>query len=402
MTKMTVCERILSRAAGLDEARPGDVITARPDVVMSHDNTLLIHRAFKEMGGERISDPSSVAVILDHRAPACTVNAANNQMAVRKIVAELGIPQFYDVGTGICHQLLVEKSIAKAGTLVVGSDSHTPTCGAVGAVGVGLGATDMAAVWAKGSVWLGVPESIRVEVGGKAQKGVFAKDVSLDMVARLGAMGADYCCIEFHGGYIANSSTSERMTLCNMAAEAGAKSAIVPQAAPDEGAVYSRRIQIDADKLEPLVSQPHSVDKAVPVRSAEGVRIDQAFIGSCTNGRQDDLEIAAEILGGRKVHQGTRLIVSPASSEVLSKALEKGVIGKLVSAGAVITNPGCGPCLGAHQGVLADGEVCISSGNRNFRGRMGSREASIFLASPATVAASAVEGRIADPRRYLR
>jgi len=270
-------------------------------------------------------------------------------------------------------------------------------------MGVGLGASDMAAIWAKGSIWLKVPESVKVEISGKTPKGVYSKDISLEMVSRLGAMGADYCCLEFHGDYISGSTVSERMTLCNMAAEAGAKSAVVPQAVlPDSQAKYSRTIKIDSSKIGPLVSTPHSVDKAAPVSEVEGTKVDQAFIGSCTNGRLDDLAIASSILVGRKVHLGTRLIISPASAEVYAKALDDGIIETLVTAGAVITNPGCGPCLGAHQGVLADGEVCISSSNRNFRGRMGSREASIYLASPATVAASAIEGKIADPRRHIR
>jgi 3-isopropylmalate/(R)-2-methylmalate dehydratase large subunit len=402
MSGMTACEKVLARAAGLDSIGSGEVIEARPDVALSHENTYLVNRAFREIGTNKIATPSSIVIVLDHRAPANTVNSANTHKAIRDIVAELGITRFFDVGSGICHQLLVEKEIAKAGMLVLGSDSHTTTCGAVGAMGIGVGAMDMAAIWAKGSIWLKVPETIKVEVAGTPPAGVYSKDISLDMVAKLGSMGADYCCIEFHGDYIVKSTVAERMTLCNMAAEAGAKSAIVPQSVlPDKNATYSRTIQIDAGKLEPLVSIPHSVDKTATVRSVEGTKIDQAFIGSCTNGRLEDLEIAAAILDGRKVHPGTRLVVTPASSDIYIKAVEAGIIGKMISAGAAITNPGCGPCLGAHHGVLADGEVCISSSNRNFRGRMGSREASIYLASPATVAASAIEGRIADPRRYL-
>lgn len=401
MAEMTVCERILAKASGSEAVRPGDIIEARPDVVLSHENTFLVHQAFREMGAERIADPSKVVIVMDHRSPPSTVSAANTHREIRKIVKEMGIKTFFDVGQGICHQLLVERGIAKPGMLVVGSDSHTTTCGAVGAMGVGLGATDIAAVWAKGSIWLRVPESVRMEISGKLQKGVYAKDISLEMVSKLGSMGADYRCLEFHGGYIEKSTVSERMTLCNMAAEAGAKSAIVPQAAPDADSHYADEIGIDAQSLEPLVAVPHSVDRVATVRSVEGTKVNQAFIGSCTNGRLDDLEIASTILKGKKVHHGTRLIISPASSEVHIKAMEAGIIGTLVSAGAVITSPGCGPCLGAHQGVLADGEVCVSSSNRNFVGRMGSPEASIFLASPATVAASAIEGAIADPRRYL-
>lgn len=403
MSGMTVCEKILARAAGSSSVRPGDIVEARPDIALSHENTFLVHNVFQEIGAKRIADPSSVVVVMDHRAPANTVNSANAHSAIRRIVAEQGISNFMDVGQGICHQLLVERRMAKAGMLVIGSDSHTTTCGAVGAMGVGLGATDIASVWAKGRVWLRVPESVRVKITGSLPRGVFSKDASLEMVSELGAMGADYRCLEFVGDFVEGASVSERMTLCNMAAEAGAKTAIVPQSiSSDAGSSYSAELQIDAGRLEPLVAIPHSVDKVAKVTSVEGVRVNQAFIGSCTNGRLDDLSIASEILRGRKVHAGTRLIVTPASSEIYLRALEGGIIGTLVSAGAVVTSPGCGPCLGAHQGVLADGEVCISSSNRNFRGRMGSSDASIYLASPATVAASAVEGVIADPRRYVR
>ncbi|HUW42918.1 MAG TPA: 3-isopropylmalate dehydratase large subunit [Thermoplasmata archaeon] len=402
MPGMTACEKILARASSQTHIAPGDIIDAKPDMAMSHDNTYLVHRAFRDIGASRIADPSSVVIVLDHRSPANTVNSANTHSAIRKIIDELDIDRFFDVGTGICHQILIEKGIAKPGTLIIGTDSHSTTYGAVGAMGIGVGATDMASVWAKGSLWLKVPETINVGLSGKLVKGVFAKDLSLALVGELGAMGADYCCLEFNGDWVAEASLSERMTLCNMAAETGAKSALVPDTVisdPDAG--YSRAIAISADSLEPMVSVPHSVDKVTPVSSMEGTRIDQAFLGSCTNGRLDDLRVAASILGGKKVHEGTRLIVTPASSQVYLQAVEEGIIGILLKAGAVVTASGCGPCLGAHQGVLADGESCISSSNRNFKGRMGSRNASIYLASPATVAASAIEGKIADPRRYL-
>jgi 3-isopropylmalate dehydratase large subunit len=403
MPGSTVCEKILARASGEESVKPGDIIDAKPDFAMSHDNTYLVHCAFREAGATRVADPSSIVVVIDHRAPANSVNSANTQSAIRKIVGELEIDWFFDVGSGICHQLLVEKGIAKPGTLILGADSHSTTFGAVGAMGVGVGATDMASVWVKGSIWLKVPETIKMNLEGRLRKGVFAKDLSLAMVGELGAMGADYCCLEFHGDWTAGASVSERMTLCNMAAETGAKSALVPESpVSDPGARYSREARIDAGNLEPMISIPHSVDKVAPVASAEGTEVSQAFLGSCTNGRLDDLAIAASILSGRKVSEGTRLIVTPASSQVYLEAVESGIIGALMRAGAVVTACGCGPCLGAHQGVLADKEVCISSSNRNFRGRMGSRDASIYLASPATVAASAIEGRIADPRRYVK
>jgi len=403
MPGMTACEKILARASGQTNIAPGDIIDAKPDVAMSHDNTFLVHRAFQDIGASRIADPSSIVVVLDHRSPANTVNSANTHSAIRKIVDEFDIGWFFDVGAGICHQIMIEKGIAKPGGLIVGTDSHSTTYGAVGAMGIGIGATDMASVWVKGSLWLKVPETIKIGLSGKLAKGVFAKDLSLAIVGELGAMGADYCCLEFNGDWVTEASLSERMTLCNMAAEAGAKSALVPDVAiSDPDARYSRAIAIKTDSLEPMLSVPNSVDKVMPVSSMEGKAIDQAFLGSCTNGRLDDLAIAASILKGRKVHEGTRLIVTPASSQVYLQAVEEGIIGILLKAGAVVTASGCGPCLGAHQGVLADGESCISSSNRNFKGRMGSRNASIYLASPATVAASAIEGKIADSRRYLK
>lgn len=403
MPGMTACEKILARASGQTDIVPGDVIDAKPDVAMSHENTYLVHRSFRDIGASRIADPSSVVIVLDHRSPANTVNSANTHSAIRKIIDELDIGWFFDVGVGICHQVMIEKEIAKSGALIVGTDSHSTTYGAVGAMGIGIGATDMASVWVKGSLWLKVPETINVIISGRPAKGVFAKDVSLALVGELGAMGADYCCLEYEGDWVSGATLSERMTLCNMAAEAGAKSALVPDTiVPDPDARHYQTLAVGAHLLEPMVSTPHSVDKVAPVSSMEGMGIDQAFLGSCTNGRMDDLTVAASILKGRKVHEGTRLIVTPASSQVHLQALEEGIIGILMKAGAVVTASGCGPCLGAHQGVLADGESCISSSNRNFKGRMGSRNASIYLASPATVAASAIEGKIADPRRYLR
>jgi len=418
MLGMTACEKILSRASGIERVKPGDFIEARPDLAMSHDNTYLIYRSFKEIGASVIENPKTIAIILDHRSPANTINSAKSQKSIRELVRQQGIERFYDVGRGVCHQVLIEEELAKPGMLIAGTDSHTPTCGAVGAMGIGFGATDIASVWVKGTLWLKVPETIKVEIEGIPSAGIFAKDVALKIVGNIGVMGADYCCLVFHGSFIENSDISERMTLCNMSVETGAKSAIVPaeyqaimessmntatfSSSSDSNAEYSRIEKINATELEPIVAVPHSVNNVVPVSSVEGVEIDQAFLGSCTNGRLEDLQIAASILSGKNICSRTRLIIAPASSEVYLAALDNGVLGTLIRAGAVVTNPGCGPCLGAHQGVLADDEICISSANRNFRGRMGSPESSIYLASPATVAASALEGKITDPRRYLR
>lgn len=420
MSEMTLCEKVLARASGKDSVTQGEVVEARPDIAMSHDNAYLVYRYFVDAGATGIADPESIAVVLDHRAPASTVNAANSQKEIRRIVEELGIRRFFDVGSGICHQLLVEEGIAMPGMLMIGTDSHSTTYGAVGAIGIGIGAMDMASVWVKGSLWLKVPESIRLEIENKPGRGVYAKDIALKMVGELGSMGADYCCIEFHGSYFSKAILSERMTLCNMAAEAGAKCATVSSSyfqdevkhsdsekirnseLPDDNAEYARKISIDAESLEPMIAVPDRVTNCRSVSSVEGEPIDQAFLGTCTNGRLDDLAIASSILKGRKISGKVRMIVTPASREVYLSAMNNGLIKILIDAGAVVTNPGCGPCLGAHQGLLADGEACISSGNRNFRGRMGSSEASIYLASPATVAASAIEGKITDPRRYLR
>ncbi|MDH4122593.1 MAG: 3-isopropylmalate dehydratase large subunit [Thermoplasmata archaeon] len=402
MSGKSVCEKILARASGKDNPKAGDIIDASPDLAMSHDNAFLVNQIFREIGAKQIANPASIAIVLDHRVPANTVNSANAQRAVRKIVADYGIEKFFDVGLGVCHQVLIEKGLVKPGMLVLGTDSHSTTYGAVGALGIGIGATDMASVWAKGSLWLRVPESIKFTIQGNPEKGIFAKDLSLLMIGKLGAMGADYCCIEFHGSFFNKSNLADRMTLCNMAAETGAKSAIVPsEVKPDENTKYAKIVEIDAKRAEPVVAIPHSVDNVVPVVDVEGMRIDQAFIGSCTNGRLEDLAVAASILSGKRIHLGTRLIITPASSSIYMAAAREGILERLVKAGAIVTNPGCGPCLGAHEGVLGEREICISSSNRNFKGRMGSSDAKIFLASPATVAASALEGKIADPRRYL-
>lgn len=419
MSGMTVCEKILARASGRDSIKPGDIIDARPDIAMSHDNTYLVHRSFEEIGASEVATPNSIVVVLDHRAPANTVNSANSQKAIRDIVRQLGVSHFFDIGTGICHQILIEEGIVKSGMLVIGSDSHSTTYGAVGALGIGIGAMDLASVWVKGSLWLRVPETMRIAIEDAPPTGVFTKDIALQVVKKIGIMGADYCCIEFHGSYMSRMRVSERMTLCNMAAETGAKGALVSSdyfsdnhfdhpdsnvqkdSIPDEASRYSKMIDLNIETIEPSIALPHSVENVVPVSSVEGIEIDQAFLGSCTNGRLDDLTVAASLLSGRKVNHHTRMIIAPASREIYLAAAEKGVIETLVRSGAIIIAPSCGPCLGAHQGVLADGEICISSSNRNFKGRMGSSESEIYLASPATVAASAIEGKITDPRRYL-
>lgn len=420
MSGRTVAEKILGRAGGDPEARAGAVLDVTPDVVMSHENTFLVDRTFSELGVDRPWDPDRVVVVLDHRSPANSVQTAAVHARIREIVSEMGIRNFHDVGEGICHQLLVEKKIARPGQLVLGSDSHTTTVGAVGAFGAGIGATEMAGVWATGKTWLKIPETVRVTMTGHLQRAVFPKDIALYLVSRLGPSGADYKCVEFSGIFLFDISISGRMVLCNMAAEMGAKAAIAPAdstfgawspecagdgvgpCASDPDARFCDSVELVAEDIPPMVAGPHKVEAGRSVDELGDVRVDQAFIGSCTNGRLEDLIAASWVLKGNRVATGCRLLVAPASRSVLSDALDMGVIQTIQAAGGTILPPGCGPCLGAHEGVLGPGEVCISSSNRNFRGRMGSDEAEIFLASPATVAASAIEGKIADPRRWLK
>jgi methanogen homoaconitase large subunit len=420
LTGRTVAEKILGRAAGAPEARAGDVLEVEPDIALSHENTFLVNKTLEELEISEPWDSSRVVVVLDHRSPANSVQTANVHSKIRELVRRMKIGKFYDVGEGICHQLLVEKKLARPGQLVLGSDSHTTTIGAVGAFGTGIGATEMAGVWATGRTWLKVPETIRVTMSGHLQRAVFPKDIALYLVSKLGPTGADYMCVEFDGIFLFDISISGRMVLCNMAAEMGAKAAIAPadstfgawspECSPLDGkacvsdpdAEFRDTLELVAEDISPMVSGPHKVEAGRSVDEIGNVHVDQAFIGSCTNGRLEDLIAASWVLKGNRVADGCRLLVGPASRSVLSDALSMGVIQTIQAAGGTILPPGCGPCLGAHEGVLGPGEVCISSGNRNFKGRMGSDEAEIYLASPATVAASAVEGKIADPRRWLK
>lgn len=419
MTGRTVAEKIIGRAAGTTEARAGEVVEAYPDILMSHENTYLVGKAFREIGVKKLHDPDRVAVVLDHRTPANTVETAVAHSHIRKMVKDLGIRHFYDVGTGICHQILIEEHLAKPGQLVVGTDSHTSTAGAVGAFATGIGATEMAGAWATGYLWLKVPETVRVHMRGHLEKAVFPKDVSLHMASKMGPSGAEYRCIEFDGIFLFDISISGRMVLCNMATELGAKAAITPadstfstwspehcgplghNCKSDEDARFIERLDLDVEKIPPMVSGPDRIEAAGPVDRFQGVEVDQAFIGTCTNGRLEDLIAASWVLKGNKVAPGVRLLVAPASRNVLTTAMDMGVIQTIVAAGGTILPPGCGPCLGAHGGVMGPNEVCISSGNRNFKGRMGSGEAEVYIASPATVAASAITGKITDPRGWL-
>ncbi len=412
---MTFAQKVLSRASGKD-AFPGDIVSAKIDLAMSHENAALVLRSFNQIGAKEVWDPDKIVLLFDHRIPANTTKAAEGHQTVRNFVRMEGLPNFYDLREGICHQVLPEKGHVLPGMLIVGTDSHTTTYGAFGAFSTGIGATEMASVWATGELWMKVPQTFRLHLNGKLNDPVSAKDVILHLIGRMGADGCDYRCVEFVGPVVDAMSISGRMTMCNMSMEMGAKAGVTfpddktkeylkgrtsSQWEPvlsDEGAEVEKDFDFDLTDLSPQVAYPHSVDNVKPVEEMVGIPVDQAVIGSCTNGRAEDLLAAEKVLHGKKVAYGVRLIVVPASREVYLWAADSGVLSSLVRAGAVVTNPGCGPCLGAHQGLLAPGERCIATTNRNFRGRMGSPESEVYLASPATVAASALKGSIADPR----
>jgi 3-isopropylmalate/(R)-2-methylmalate dehydratase large subunit len=417
----TASEKILARHAGQKKVAPGEFVEAKVDLSMAHESARIAIQGFRQMGAKKVLRPKTVVLVLDHRAPAECEETAGVHRLIRDFVKEQHISNFYDVGEGVCHQLLAEKGHVRPGALVVGADSHTPTAGALGAFATGVGPTDVAAVWATGKIWLRVPETTRINVNGRFHRGVGAMDLALTLVGKIGAYGAEYRAIEYGGSTIAGMGIGQRMTLCNLSTEMGAKAAMVepdektmsyladrcasfkgPAARADPGANYERKLELRAAELEPMVARPHSVDKVGPVGDAAGRPVDQAVLGSCSNGRLEDLASAAGILKGRNVARGVRFIVVPASRTILLEAIRKGFIGTLLEAGAVLENPGCGPCLGAHQGILAPDETCISTTSRNFQGRMGSPDANIYLASPATVAASALRGVITDPRTVMR
>ena len=421
---MTLAEKILARASGRETVSPDEVVVASVDLAMSHENADLVRKSFQEIGVARVWDPERIVIILDHRVPAESEKTAATHKAIREFVHQQGIRNFYDVGRGgICHQVLAEKGHVLPGMVVVGTDSHTTTHGAFGAFATGIGATEMAGVWIEGQLWFKVPATIRIEVDGELGPWVSAKDLILYIIGRLGADGADYRAVEFDGPVIRQFSVASRMVLANLAMEMGAKVAFTPvdgelidylgertgrripisaSVEPDVDAQYEKVLEIDADAIsEPQVACPHAVDQVLPLSELGNIPVNQAVIGSCTNGRLEDLEVAARLLAGRRVHPRTRLLIIPASQQILLEAIRLGYIQKLLSAGAILNPPGCGPCVGVHQGILATGEVCISSTNRNFVGRMGSKDSRVYLASPAVVAASAVAGRIAHPEEIL-
>ncbi|UCD85805.1 MAG: 3-isopropylmalate dehydratase large subunit [Deltaproteobacteria bacterium] len=415
---MTLAEKILARKSGKQEVRPGDYLTADIDLAMAHESFAGAYLNLASAGIQKVWDPDRVVVVLDHYVPAPTERSAGIHQIVRSAVEQLGIKHFYDEGRGICHQILPEEGHVCPGDLIVGADSHTTTYGAFGAAGTGIGMSEMAYVLATGKLWFRVPSSIRFQLNGMLPRRVMSKDIILHIAGKYRAEVAQYRSVEFSGPTAGSLSVDGRMTMSNMALELGAKFGFFE---PDEKTIayletrvkgpidpiradadvsYEEVYEVDVSGLEPQIALPWTVDNVKPVSEVGEVAVNQAVIGSCTNGRAEDLEVSAEILRNKKIHPRTRLLVFPASRAIYQEALRKGWLEALSEAGASICPPGCGVCFGAHMGLLAAGESCVASINRNFRGRMGSNDARVYLGSPATVAASAIEGKIADPRGY--
>lgn len=415
----TISEKILAEHSGLKKVEPGEIVKANIDLAMAPDLTaVLAYNSMKEMGVKKVWDPSKVIFLLDHIAPSTNIQNALLHKQCREIAKNEQMTTFYDINVGVCHQVLPEKGHVYPGMLLVGADSHTCTHGAFGAFATGIGSTDMGAALATGKLWFKVPETIKIESEGRLKKNVYPKDLILKIAKEIGADGATYQALEFTGSTIKSMSMSGRMTLCNMAIEVGAKTGIVECdkitkdylkersdkqysiITSDPDAIFSRIIKIDSEKIIPQVSCPHSVDNVKDVTELKSIKINQIFIGSCTNGRYEDLAVAAEILNNKKISDEIRLQITPASVEVYKNALDSGIIKTLIDSGAVICNPSCGACFGGNNGILAPGEVGLTTSNRNFKGRQGSTDAYVYLCSPATAAASALTGYITDPREY--
>jgi homoaconitate hydratase family protein len=414
----TLSEKILGLKAGR-EVKAGEVVTVSPDYVLSHDNSAAISLEFAKLGVEKVKSPQKIVIILDHIVPASTEKYAQNHKTIREFVAHQGIQNFFDIQNGICHQVFSEAGFALPGKLILGADSHTTSYGALGAFSAGIGRSEMACLWATDEIWLRVPETIKLEIFGRFPVGTSAKDAILKVIGDEGADRANYKAVEFTGEAVSHFTMASRLVLSNMAAELGAKNGyFTPDGQTtsflenrarteyetvfsDPDAEYEAVLSLDLNLLEPQVACPHTVDNVKPVTEVEGRTFHQALIGTCTNGRFEDLEMAARILAGKKIHPSVRALVIPASRQEYLRAMKAGIMEILVEAGCVVLNSGCGPCLGAHQGILASGEVALSTANRNFRGRMGSRDSEIYLASPATVAASVISGKISDPRKFL-
>lgn len=405
----------MAKSSGKKKVVPNEIVMAKVDIAMSHENADVVLKSFREIGVEKVWDPNKIVILFDHRIPAESEKTATTHKRIREFVKEQGIKYFYDLREGICHQILSEFGHCLPGEVLVGTDSHTTTHGAFGTFATGIGATEMAGVWATGELWLKIPETFKIVVRGKFRKYVSAKDLILFIIGQLKADGADYKSVEFCGPTIKEMSIASKMVLTNLSMEMGAKNAFVlpdektiefvrertnkkfEVMLADDDAEYLQIFEFDVNDLESQIACPHSVDNVKPVREAVGLKVHQILIGSCTNGRLEDLKIAAEILERKVIHPEVRLLIIPASRGVYLQALKAGYIEIFLKAGALVLNPGCGPCLGAHQGLLAPGEVCLSTTNRNFKGRMGSPESFIYLASPATAAFSAIGGEITEP-----
>ena len=412
---MNITEKILAHASGNKEVHPEEIIEAKVDLAMSHDGTTPpTIKTFNKIA-ERVWDPDKIVIVFDHNIPANNIGSAEFQKITRKFAKKQGIKKIFAHGEGICHQVLPEQGLIKPGTVVLGADSHTCTYGAFGAFASGMGATDIAMVYATGKTWLMVPDTFKINVNGSLQDYVTPKDLILKIIGEIGSYGATYNALEFTGATVEKMDVAGRLTMCNMAVESGAKNGIMePNKAildylnarnikdfqifrSDKDSIYERRYDFDVNDLQPQIACPDNVDNVYPISRVEGAEINQAFIGSCTNGRLEDLRLAAGILEGAKVHDDVRLIIVPASKNIYLDALKEGIIEIFLDAGAIVCNPGCGPCLGAHMGVIGQGEVCISTTNRNFVGRMGDPDSEVYLANPAVVAASSIAGEIKEP-----
>jgi len=414
----TIAEKILAAKSGRASVTPGEIVEAYPDLVMSHTATWRSVSVMERIGATKLYDPDRLAVVLDHIAPAKTEKNAADHMKCRKFVAEYGVKKFYDVDAGIAHLVLMEAGHVLPGDLIVGTDSHCTIYGSLGALGTGIGYTEVTSVWITGKLWMKVPDSFKVNLSGSFAPGVYSKDLMLHLIGSLGADGCSYKSVEFYSDAEA-PSVSERMTMTNLAMEMGVKCAFVPPDAKteeylrgrlgdfsryqpvhaDADAVYEKEINVNLAELTPMVACPHETENTKPIGEVQGTKIHQAFLGSCANAKYEDLDVAARILKGRKIHPGVRLIITPGSKQIMLEAARSGVLATLMEAGGFFTNPGCGACAG-DGGIMTDGEVCLSTANRNFVGRMGSSKAEIYLSSPATLAASAIKGYISDPREF--
>lgn len=394
-------------------AEKGSIVFNKPDIILSHDNTASIFNTFRKMGGDSVRNPEQLLIVLDHNAPPTTAKLANQYQAIRDIIKDQGISNFHDAGKGICHQIMSD--YAKPGMVIVGSDSHTCTAGAFNAFAAGIDRTETAGLWRQGETWFRVPESLKITLTGKLNDGVYAKDISLWIIGMIGSSGADYMSIEYHGDGVKTLSIDQRMTLTNLASEMGAKNAVFPNDEvlkewldeeiegvwADDGARYAKEIELNLSDIFPLIAAPHHVDNVKAISELAGTKLHEALVGTCTNGRLEDLRIVAEIFEGKKLPEGFQMVIVPASQKIYRQAMKEGIIEVLMEAGANVLASSCGPCLGTGQGIPADGYHVISTANRNFKGRMGNKESFVYLASPATVAHSALAGEIVDPRGII-